>query len=170
MLCALIVMGYGGSRLLRHGHTTLPAYREHLNYRGTSFQRNRVNPYRSPQTWGRKPWGGQWRCGYGSAKGSECCAVIAQIEVASPVRDNITSPETEQTFRRCSHSRPFMEPMQEAKQMTTAQAVGAASHTPGEFSIAVRIGCKPVSRRSYLHLNKTASSFVMGALLSARAV
>jgi hypothetical protein len=29
-----------------------------------------------------------------------------------------------------------MEPMQEAKQMTTAQAVGAASHTPGEFSIA----------------------------------
>jgi hypothetical protein len=26
-----------------------------------------------------------------------------------------------------------MEPMQEAKQMTTAQAVGAASHTPGEF-------------------------------------
>jgi hypothetical protein len=54
----------------------------------------------------------------------------------------------EQTFRRCSHSRPFMEPMQEAMQMTTAQAVGAASHTPGEFSIAVRIGCNPVSSRS----------------------
>ena len=64
-----------------------------------------------------------------------------------PCRDNITSPETEQTFRRCSHSRSFMEPMQEAKQMTTAQAVGAAS-PPGEFSIAVRIGCKPVSSRS----------------------
>ena len=95
---------------------------------------------------------------------------MAQIDVASSVRDNITSPETEQTFRRCSHSRPFMEPMQEAKQMTTAHAVGAASHTPGEFSIAVRIGCKPVSSRSYLHLNKTASSFVKGALLSARAV
>jgi len=47
---------------------------------------------------------------------------------------------------------------------------GAASHTPGDFSIAVRIGCKPVSSRSYLHLNKTASSFVKGALLSARAV
>ena len=102
-----------------------------------SNQRNRVNPYRSRQTWGRKPCGGQWRCGYGSAKGSECCAVTAQIEVASPVRDNIMSPETEQTFRRCSHSRPFMEPMQETKQMTTAQAVGAASHTPGEFPIAV---------------------------------
>jgi len=26
-----------------------------------------------------------------------------------------------------------MEPMQEAKQMTTVQAVGAASHTLGEF-------------------------------------
>ena len=39
--------------------------------------------------------------------------------------------------------------MQEAKQMTTAQAIGAASHTPGEFfPIAVRIGSKPVSSRS----------------------
>jgi hypothetical protein len=62
-----------------------------------------------------------------------------------------------------------MEPMQEAKQLTTAQAVGAASHTPGEFSIAVRIGCKPVSSRSYLYLNEAASSFFMGAFLSARA-
>src|SRR6266478_2819368 len=93
-----------------------------------------------------------------------------QIDVASPVRDNITSPETEQTFRRCSHSRSFMEPMQEAKQMTTAQAVGGASHTSDEFSIAVRIGCKPVSSRYYLHLSQTASSFVKGALWSARAV
>ena len=57
-----------------------------------------------------------------------------------------------------------------SKANETAQAVGAASHTPGEFSIVVRIGCKPVSSRSYLHLNKTASSFVKGALLSARAV
>ena len=38
--------------------------------------------------------------------------------------------------------------MNEAKQMTTAQAVGAASHTPGGFSTAVRIGSKPVSSRS----------------------
>ena len=38
--------------------------------------------------------------------------------------------------------------MHEAKQMTTAQAVGAASHTLGEFSIAVRIGSKSVSSRS----------------------
>ena len=86
--------------------------------------------------------------GMGARREANGCAVIAQIEVASPAWDNITSPETEQTFRRCSHSRPFMEPMREAKQMTTAQAVGAASHTPGEFSIAVRIGCNPVSSRS----------------------
>ena len=49
MLGALIATGYGGSTLLRHGHTTLPAYREHLNYRVRSFQRNRVSPYRSLQ-------------------------------------------------------------------------------------------------------------------------
>jgi len=63
-----------------------------------------------------------------------------------------------------------MEPMQGAKQMTTAQAVGAASHTPGEFSIVVRVGRKSVSSRSSLHLDETASSFFMGAFLSARAV
>jgi ferredoxin-NADP reductase len=55
--------------------------------------------------------------------------------------------------------------MDEAKQMTTAQAVGAASHTPGGFlSIAVRVGGKPVSSRSYSYLNEAASSFFMGAL------
>jgi hypothetical protein len=64
---------------------------------------------------------------------SEGCPVIGQIEVASPVWDNITSPETEQTSRWCSNSRTFAEPMNEAKQMTTAQAVGAASHMFGGF-------------------------------------
>jgi hypothetical protein len=64
---------------------------------------------------------------------SECCPVIGQIKIASPVWDNITLPETEQTSRWCSNSRTFEEPMNEAKQMTTAQAVGAASHTPGGF-------------------------------------
>src|ERR1700693_2349070 len=81
---------------------------------------------------------------------SEGCPVIGQIEVASPPGDNITSPETELTSRWCSNSRPLEEPMNEAKQMTTAQAVGAASHTLGGFSTAVRIGSKPVSSRSYL--------------------
>jgi hypothetical protein len=53
----------------------------------------------------------------GESKG---CLVIAQIEVASPKRDNITSPETELTSRWCSSSRPLEEPMNEAKQMTMA--------------------------------------------------
>jgi hypothetical protein len=80
---------------------------------------------------------------------SEGCPVIGQIEVASPQGDNITSPETELTSRWCSSSRPLEEPMKEAKQMTTAQAVGAAPHTAGGFSTAVRIGSKPVSSRPY---------------------
>ena len=62
-------------------------------------------------------------------RGSECCPVIGQIQVASPRWDNITSPETELTSRWCSNSRTFVEPMSEAKQMTAAQAAGAASHT-----------------------------------------
>jgi hypothetical protein len=37
--------------------------------------------------------------------------------------------------------------MHEAKQMTTGQPVGAASHTTGDFT-AVRIGSKSVSSRS----------------------
>src|SRR6266436_8384989 len=80
---------------------------------------------------------------------SEGCPVIGQIQVASPQGDNITSPETELTSRWCSSSRPLEEPMKEAKQMTTARAVGAASHTPGGFATAVRIGSKSVSSRPY---------------------
>ena len=37
------------------------------------------------------------------------------------------------------------------------------------LSIAVRVGGKPVSSRSYSYLNEAASSFFMGALSSARA-
>ena len=80
---------------------------------------------------------------------SEGCPVIGQIEVASPQGDNITSPETELTSQWCSSSRPLEEPMKEAKQMTTAQAVGGASNMRDGFSTAVRIGSKPVSSRPY---------------------
>jgi hypothetical protein len=80
---------------------------------------------------------------------SEGCPVIGQIEVASLYWDNIASPETELTSYWCSSSRPLEEPMYEAKQMTTARAVGAASHTPGGLPTAVRIGNKPVSSRPY---------------------
>jgi hypothetical protein len=65
---------------------------------------------------------------------SEGCSVIEQIEVASPLWDNRTSPETEPTSRWCSNSRTLEEPRKEAKQMTTVQTVGAASHaSPGSF-------------------------------------
>jgi hypothetical protein len=46
------------------------------------------------------------------------------------------------------NSRPLEEPMHEAKQMTTGQPVGAASHATGGFSTAARIGSKSVSSRS----------------------
>ncbi len=91
---------------------------------------------------------------------SERCPVIGQTAVASPRWDNITSPETELTSRWCSNSRPFVEPMQEAKQMTTAQAAGAASHTPVVSPLPCelaadqyRVGC------IHLLVNKAASSF-----------
>src|SRR5713226_5967253 len=60
---------------------------------------------------------------------SEGCPVIGQTEVASPRRDKITSPETELTSCWCSSSRTLEEPMHEAKPMTMASAIGAASHT-----------------------------------------
>jgi hypothetical protein len=80
---------------------------------------------------------------------SECCPVIGQIEVALPFWDNITSPETEPTSRWCSNSRTFAKPINEAKQMTTAQAVGALHTRLVDLSIAVRVGGEPVSSRSY---------------------
>ena len=55
MLGALTAVGTEVSGSSVMGNTTLPAYREHLNYLDVSNQRNRVSPYRSPQTWGRKP-------------------------------------------------------------------------------------------------------------------
>src|SRR5260370_28278822 len=79
---------------------------------------------------------------------SEGCPVIGQTEVASLHCDNIISPETELTSYWCSNSRTLEELMHEAKQMTTGQPVGAASHTTGGFSTAVRIGSKSVSSRS----------------------
>src|SRR6267143_511249 len=46
------------------------------------------------------------------------------------------------------NSRTLEEPMHEAKQMTTGQPVGAASHTAGGIPFAVRIGSKSVTSRS----------------------
>ena len=41
MLSALFAVGTEGSGSLRHGHTTLPAYREHLNYLVTSMKQGK---------------------------------------------------------------------------------------------------------------------------------
>ena len=48
MLGALIAVGTEAPSSSVMGNTTLPAYREHLNYLDMSNQRNRVSPYRSP--------------------------------------------------------------------------------------------------------------------------
>ena len=100
---------------------------------------------------------------------SEDCPVIGQIGGCVASGDNITSPETELTSRWCSSSRPLEEPMYEAKQMMTAQAVGAASHMVGGFSTAVRIGSKPVSSRPYSFCIRPRPRFFRGAFLGARA-
>src|SRR6266436_5260017 len=73
---------------------------------------------------------------------SEGCPVIGQTEVASLHCDNGAD------FLLVLSSRTLEEPMHEAKQMTTGQPVGAASHTTGGFSTVVRIGSKSVSSRS----------------------
>jgi len=128
MLCALC-SGYRGSIILGHGHITLSAYREGLTYHYvlSAEQGKSVSlPFGEV-----KPQGGSMGMRIAEVRKSECCPVIGQIEVALPLWDHITSPETEPTSRWYSNSRTFAEPMNEATQMTTAQAVGAASHTSG---------------------------------------
>jgi hypothetical protein len=103
-------------------------------------------------------------------RGSECRPVMGRIGVASPDWDNITSSETEQTSRWCSNAKALVEPMKEAKQMTTAlplvQLPALRWILPSECESAR----KSVSRRSGLLLNQAASLFFRGAFLSARAV
>ena len=79
---------------------------------------------------------------------SEGCPVIGQIRgcVASGGQDHLAGNGAD--FLLVLNSRTLEEPMYEAKQRTTAQAVGAASHPTGGFSTAVRIGSKSVSSRS----------------------
>jgi hypothetical protein len=66
--------------------------------------------------------------------------------VASGGQDHLAGNGAD--FLLVLNSRILEEPMHEAKQMTTGQPVGAASHTTGGFSTAVRIGSKSVSSRS----------------------
>ena len=113
-----------------------------------SFQRNRVSPYRSSQGVSPSQDGTDGDAGNGNGSKRRLPCNRANRGCVALEGDNITSPETELTSYGCSSSRPLEEPMHEPKQMTTVQAVGAASHTSGGFSTAVRIGSKPVSSRS----------------------
>jgi hypothetical protein len=122
--------GYPGSIILGHGHITLPAYREGLTYRVFSAEQGKSVslPY----------WGSEAvrRIDGDADSGTEKKRMLPcnwADRGCVAFLDNITSPETEQTSRWCSSSRTFAEPINEAKQMTTTQAVGAASHTPGGF-------------------------------------
>ena len=147
---------------------TLPVYREHLNYRVMSVQRNRVNLYRSSSEVGsRKVDNGDAGSGNGRKRTTSWNGADRGCVA---YKDHITSPETELTSRWCSNARPFVESMNEAM----ANDGGAChwcsfTHRRGFLHVAVRIGRSSVSRRSCCVLHTTASSFLMGALQSARA-
>ena len=128
------------------GHATseikLSAYREGLTYHYvlSAEQGKSVSlPFGEV-----KPQGGSMVMRIAELRKSECCPVIGQIEVALPLWDHITSPETEPTSRWYSNSRTFAEPMNEATQMTTAQAVGAASHPArGLYPLPCELAASP---------------------------
>ena len=129
MLCALLQRVPRLDNPRSWAHITLSAYREGLTYHYvlSAEQGKSVSlPFGEV-----KPQGGSMVMRIAELRKSECCPVIGQIEVALPLWDHITSPETEPTSRWYSNSRTFAEPMNEVMQMTTAQAVGAASHTSG---------------------------------------
>jgi hypothetical protein len=107
MLGALTAAGTEGSTSSVMGNTTLSAHREHLNYRLTSVQRNRVSPYRSP------------KCGVGSRKAnnggadrrSERKPMLlcnrADIGCVDYI-DNITERESELISLRCCTRESFI--------------------------------------------------------------
>ena len=79
---------------------------------------------------------------------SEGGPVIGQTEVASPLGGQHHLAVNGADSLLVLNSRPLEEAMKEAKQMTTGQPVGAASHTAGGFFTAVRISSKSASSRS----------------------
>jgi len=120
--------GYDGSKFRRHGHTTLPAYREHLNYLLVVISAEQGKPLSLPargRSTVRRIDGG---AGIGIARKRMLpCNRADRGCVASMGQDYRTGNGA--TSRWCSNSRTFVEPMKEAKQMTAAQVAGAASHT-----------------------------------------
>src|SRR5215831_21426654 len=72
---------YGGFRVLRHGLTTLPAYRADLNYRVTPMEQDKSISLPFGEV---KPQGRSMAVRIAELRKSECCPVIGQIEVALP--------------------------------------------------------------------------------------
>src|ERR1700674_435938 len=112
-----------------------------------SLQRNRVSPYRSSQGESPSQDGTDGDAGNGNGRKRRlpcnradrgCLALLGQDHLAGNGAD----------FLLVLNSRTLEEPMHEAKQMTTGQPVGAASHTTGGIFTAARIGSKSVSSRS----------------------
>ena len=97
-----------------------------------SFPWNRVNPHRSPQGESTSQ-DGPMALRTTDEGGSECCSVMEWISVASAT--STTSPDAKAGRLPCMvlHTRELDESAHEAKQMTTAQAVGAVSHEAAEW-------------------------------------
>src|SRR5258708_34446826 len=97
-----------------------------------SFQRNRVNPHRSPQGESASQDGPVAVRISGEGE-SQCHSVMERISVALVTLT--TSPDAKAGRLLCMvlHTRELDESAHEAKQMTTAQAVGAVSREAAEW-------------------------------------
>src|SRR5215472_13721496 len=83
MLGVPFAVGTVGSALLRHGQTTLPAQREHLNYcHVTSTEQDKPVSLPGGKR-GRSTARGSTAVRVGDRRGSECRSVMGQIPVAS---------------------------------------------------------------------------------------
>ena len=98
MLTGFSCSGHGGSPLLRHGRTTLPAYREHLLYRVTSTEQGKpvAPPARGSEV--ARPIDGD--AGMRSGRKRRLFRNGADIGCVSCI-DNITGRESGQTSLWC---------------------------------------------------------------------
>ena len=168
MLGALIATGYGGSTLLRHGHTTLPAYREHLNYRVRSFQAEQGKSVALPARGRSTVRRIDGAADIGIARKRTlpcnradrgCVALMGQYHLAGNGADFAMVFKLEDICGTDVGSK--------------ANDGGASCwcsfpHVGGFFfppPTAVRIGRRSVSSRFYLMLNKAASSFFGGGVI-----
>ena len=154
--------GYDGSKFRRHGHTTLPAYREHLNYLLVVISAEQGKPVLLPvkgRSTVRRIDGG---AGIGIARKRMLpCNRADRGCVASTGQHYLTGNGADfaMVFKL---------------ENICGTDVGSKANDGGALplvqlptrwwfsSTAVRLGRRPVSRRFYLMLNKSASSFSGG--------